>query len=194
MRKQFLLFLFIVITLTASSQDFPALNPTDKKKLLASGIMIPLPNWLPEGFKLDTFEVKTSKSIPVQDKMLYVQYTKKVNDSTWQSFMIEAGFEPDLESIWHNPEILQSPIGQIGFYYQPYEQTSDGKKKKQEDMISTEWVEINKVAFHVFCIVTMPGGQFEALGDEDEREHKYQYKAINKDDFKKILQSLQVLK
>ena len=193
MRKQFLLFLFIAISSTAWSQDFPGLKPTDKKKLLASGMMIPLPTWLPEGFKLDTFEVKTSKNIPVQDKMLYVQYTKKVNDSTWQSFMVEAGFD-GLGSLGYPPETIQSAVGKIDLYYQPYETGVTGKKEKQEDMISTEWFEINKVAYHVFCIVTMPGGEFEALGDEDEGESKYQYKAINKDDFKKILQSLQVLK
>jgi hypothetical protein len=185
MKKQFLLFVFIAITSIARSQDFPGLRPTDKKKLLASGMKIPLPTWLPDGFRLDTFEVKTNKSIPVQDRVLYIQYTKKINDSTWQSFMVEAGFD-GLGSLWYDRENIQSAVGKIEMYYQPYE--------KQEDMIATEWFEINKIAFHVFCIVTMPGGEFEAVGDEDEGEDKYQYVAISKDDFKKILQSLQVLK
>ena len=193
MKKQFLLFVFVAITSIAWSQEFPGIKSADKKKLLANGMMIPLPTWLPEGFKLDTFEIKTSKSIPVQDKILYVQYTKRVNDSTWQSFMVEAGFD-GIGNLGYAPETIQSPVGKIDLYYQPYETSVAGKKEKQEDMISTEWFEINKTAFHVFCIVTMPGGEFEALGDEDEQEYKYQYKAISKDDFKKILQSLQVLK
>jgi hypothetical protein len=193
MKKQVLLFFFIAITSIAYSQNFPGLNPNSKKKLLASGMKIPLPTWLPEGFKLDTFEVKTNKSIPVQDRVLYIQYTKKLNDSTWQSFMVEAGFD-GLGSLWYESDPIQSAVGKIELYYQPYETGDNGKKEKQEDLILTEWFEVNHVSFHIFNIVTIPGGEFEAVGDEDEGEDKYQYVAISKDDFKKILQSLQVLK
>lgn len=194
MKKQFLLFFFIAITSIAWSQDFPGLRPADKKKLLATGMKIPLPTWIPEGFKLDTFELKTSKSIPVQDRILNVQYTKKINDSTWQSFMVEAGFD-GLGSLWYDRENIQSAVGKIEMYYQPYEEEDDnGKKEKQEHLISTEWFEVSHISFHVLNIVTIPGGEFEAVGDEDESEDKYQFVAISKDDFKKILQSLQVLK
>lgn len=185
---------FLLILFTVSfSQNFPGLKPQHKKILVASGMKIPLPTWLPDGFTLDTLEIKINKAIPVQDKILYVQYTKKINDSTWQSIMVEAGFD-GLGSMDYKSESVSSVVGKIEMYYQPYEDMGNGKKEKQEDVVSTEWFDVNKTAFHVFSIVTMPGGEFEAVGDEDEGEEKYNYKPVSKDDFKKILQSLQIFK
>jgi len=193
MKKLLLLFLFISYCSVSFTQNFPALKPQHKKILLASGMKIPLPTWLPDGFTLDTLEIKINKAIPVQDKILYVQYTKKINDSTWQSIMVEAGFD-GLGSMDYKSESVSSVVGKIEMYYQPYEETDGDKKEKLEDVVSTEWFNVNKTAFHVFSIVTMPGGEFEAVGDEDEEENKYHYKPVSKDDFKKILQSLQIFK
>jgi len=191
MRKLIFTFLFGVLTLTGYSQLFPGLNAAHKKKLLATGIKIPLPTWLPAGFSLDTFETKAGKNIRVQDKILYIQYTKKLNDSTWQSVMVEAGFD-GIGSLSYDRETVQSPLGKIEFYYQPYEEI-DGKKEKQEDLISTEWFEVNNIPFHLLNVITI-GNEFEILGDDDESEEKYNYIPLGKDDFKKIIQSLQILK
>jgi hypothetical protein len=192
--KKRLLFSFLICFCSVSfAQNFPGLKPQHKKILLASGMKIPLPTWLPDGFNLDTLEIKINKAIPVQDRILYVQYTKKINDTTWQSIMVEAGFD-GLGSMDYKGESVSSLIGKIELYYQPYEETGNGKKTKLEDVIYTEWFEVNKVSFHVLSIVTMPGGEFEALGNENEAEDKYNYTPVSKDDFKKILQSLQVFK
>ena len=193
MKKLLLLSLLTSFCLISFAQNFPGLKPQHKKILLANGMKIPLPTWLPDGFALDTLEIKINKSIPVQDKILYVQYTKKINDSTWQSFIVEASFE-EIEPLWRNPETVQSSIGNINFHYQPYAGKENEKKVKMEGVISTEWFEVNQIPFHVLCIVTEPGGEFEAIGDENEKEDKYNYKPVNKDDFKKILQSLQIFK
>ena len=191
MKGLLLLFLSIAFFATGYSQVFPGLKPNHKKQLLATNIKIPLPTWLPVGFTIDTFEIKTGKSVQAQDKILYVQYSKKINDSTWQSFMIEAGFD-GLGSLSYDKETIQSPVGKIAFYYQPYEEI-DGKKEKQVDLVSTEWFQVNNIPFHVLSIVTA-GNEFEVIGDEDEPEDKYKYVPVSKDDFKKILESLQVLK
>jgi hypothetical protein len=191
MKKLFLLFILIAFYNTGHSQVFPGLSSSAKKKLLASGITIPLPTWLPEGFTLDTFETNAGKGVRTPDKVLYVQYSKKLNDSTWQSFMVEAGFD-GIGSLSYDKEAIQSPVGKIELYYQPYEEIN-GKKEKQEHLISTEWFQINTIPFHVLNIVTV-GSEFEVLGDEDESEGKYKYVPLSKDDFKNILQSLQILK
>lgn len=193
MKKKLLLCCLLITCSEIFSQYFPGLKPQHKKILLASGIKIPLPTWLPDGFTLDTFEVKTNKAIPVEDKILYVQYSKKINDSTWQSVMVEAGFD-GLGSLWYARESVISAVGKIEMYYQPYEETGNGKKEKIEDLVSTEWFEVNKTAFHVISIVTLPGGEFETVGDEYEAESKYNYIPVSKEDFKRILQSLQILK
>ena len=191
MKKLIFIFLFGVFSITGYSQLFPGLNLSHKKKLLATDIKIPLPTWLPAGFSLDTFEIRAGKNIQVQDKVLYVQYTKKLNDSTWQSVMIEAGFD-GIGSLSYDRETIQSPLGKIEFYYQPFEKI-DGKKEKKEDLISTEWFEVNTLPFHLLNVITV-GNEFEILGDDDESEEKYNYIPLSKDDFKKIIQSLQILK
>jgi hypothetical protein len=191
MKRLFFSVLLLLITVGAFTQEFPGLKPAHKKQLLATGIKIPLPTWLPDGFILDTFETKIGKSVRAEDKALYVQYSKKLNDSTWQSFMVEAGFDGP-GSLSYERDAIQSQVGKIEFYYQPHEEI-DGKKEKQEDLISTEWFEVNKVLFHVLSIVS-GGNEFEVLGDEDESETKYNYIPLSKEDFKKILQSLQILK
>ena len=190
MKKLFVVFILITLYNNGYSQVFPGLNSAAKKKLLASGIKMPLPTWLPEGFKIDTFETNAGKSVRTSDKVLYVQYSKKLNDSTWQSFMVEAGFD-GIGSLSYDKETIQSPVGKIELYYQPYEEIN-GKKEKQEHLISTEWFQINTILFHVLNIVTA-GNEFEVLGDKDESENKYNYIPLSKSDFKNILQSLQIL-
>lgn len=196
MKKTLLLLVALALfSFLGHSQDFPGLNANHKKKMLGSGLKIPLPTWLPAGFALDTFEIKTGKNVPVQEKVLLIQYTKKINDSTWQSFIVEAGFD-GLGSLWYDNETVQSPVGKIQYYYQPIDKDSkpvDGSKPKQEDLIMTEWFTVDKTDFHIQCIVTT-AGEYQVMGDEDEAEDKYKYAAIAKEDFKKILQSLQVLK
>ena len=91
MKKTLLLLVALALfSFLGHSQDFPGLNANHKKKMLGSGLKIPLPTWLPAGFALDTFEIKTGKNVPVQEKVLLIQYTKKINDSTWQSFIVKA--------------------------------------------------------------------------------------------------------
>ncbi len=188
-----LLFLsFTLFSLLSHSQNFPGINASHKKKILTGGVKTPLPTWLPSGFALDTLEIKTGKNVLVQDKVLLIQYTKKINDSTWQSFILEAGFD-GLGSLWYDHETVQSDVGKIEFYYQPLETGDNGKKEKQEDLIMTEWFVVDKLDFHVQCIVSS-GAEFDLMGDKDEADNKYKYVPMSKEDFKKILQSLQILK
>ena len=190
MKKMFLLFSFIVSSFICYSQAFPGLKPVHKKQLLACGIKIPLPTWLPAGFSVETFEIKTGENTSDQEKILSIHYNKKINDSTWQSFMVEANFEKYHPPLGNHPEIVQSSFGEIKFYYQPVETNVVNKK---EDLISTDWFNVNNISFYVFSIVSS-GKEFQVVGDEDESENKYRYVPVSKEDFKKILQSLQVLK
>ena len=196
MKKILLLLLLVTSSIIESySQNFPGVDPNHKKKMLGSGLKIPLPTWLPAGFTLDTFEIKTGKNVPAQEKILLIQYIKKINDSTWQSFIVEAGFD-GLGSLWYDNETIESPVGKIQYYYQPVDKEAkpkNGNFPKQEDLVMSEWFTVDKTDFHIQCIITS-GGEYEILPDQDEADDKYKYVAIPKDDFKKILQSLAVLK
>src|SRR5688572_12559708 len=93
MKKLLLALLFMCSTLFATAQVFPALKASHKKQLLATGYKIPVPTYIPKGFVIDTVIAKTGKSVSIQDKVLYIQYSKEMPDGTYQGFYIDAGFD-----------------------------------------------------------------------------------------------------
>lgn len=195
MKQLLLSFLIIAVPVIAGAQVFPGITTAHKKQLLATGIKIPLPTYLPKGFSLDTIIVSnTGKTDTGEDRVLFVQYTKKLPDGRFQSFYAEAGFD-GLGSLWYKGETLQSPLGKIILYYQPEEETEEGQKPvKVTDLIGTEWFTVAGTEFHVFCIVTAtPPFEEEDLEEEEEKDPRI-FVPIPKTTFKKILQSLRILK
>lgn len=196
MKKIFLPLLFILNCLFATAQVFPALKAAHKKQLLATGYKIPVPTYIPAGFAIDTVITKTGKNIDPEDKILFIQYTKKLTDGTYQGFYIDAGFD-GLGSLWYKSETIQSAVGKIEMYYQPFEEMEEGQKPERVmDLIGTEWFTINNTEFHVYSIVSA------ALSEEDEEMEmeadeefdNRKFVPIPKEEFKKILQSLRILK
>src|SRR5688572_12778619 len=112
MKKTLLALLFLYSTLIATAQIFPGLKASHKKQLLSSGYKIPMPTYVPAGFIIDTIITKTGKSLKPEDKILFIQYSKKLPDGTYQGFYIDAGFE-GLGSLWYNSETIQSAVGKI---------------------------------------------------------------------------------
>jgi hypothetical protein len=180
--------------MVAAAQVFPALKASHKKQLLATGYKIPVPTYIPAGFFIDTVITKTGKTVNVEDKVLFIQYSKKLPDGTYQGFYVDAGFD-GLGSLWYKSETVQSGVGKIEMYYQPFEEVEEGQKpEKVMDLIGTEWFTINKVEFHVFGIVTPAKDEQEEEFIEDEKFDNRTFVPIPKNEFKKILQSLRILK
>lgn len=148
----------------------------------------------PAGFIIDTIITKTSKSLKPEDKILFIQYSKKLPDGTYQGFYIDAGFE-GLGSLWYNSETIQSAVGKIEMYYQPFEEAIEGMKPEQmTELIGTEWFMIDKIDFHIFCMVSAATNEQEDELIEDDEFDKRKFIAISKSEFRKILQSLRILK
>ncbi len=195
MKKIILLLAVLGLSGLSIAQKFPALSEKHKKQLLATGFKIPLPAWLPEGFELDTIIISNiGEKDNGEDKVLFIQYSKELKDGTWQSFYVDAGFD-GLGSLWYKGETVQSPVGKIIMYFQPMEETEPGEKPvKADDLIGTEWFTVHGHEFHVFCIITSEYDD-EEMEEEDEEEIDTRiFVPIPKNEFKKILQSLQVLK
>ncbi len=197
MKKIFHLLVLLACGLVVTAQKFPALSENHKKQLLATGIKIPLPAWLPEGFSLDTIIISNiGEKDNGEDRALFIQYSKQLKNGTWQSFYVDAGFD-GLGSLWYKGEPVQSPVGKMIMYYQPMEETEPGEKPVQATaLIGTEWFTVHGHEFHVFCIVT---DEIDRSEDEMEEEHEDEvdkriFVPIPKNEFKKILQSLQILK
>lgn len=184
-------------TLLASAQVFPLLKASHKKQLLATGYKIPVPTYVPAGFVLDTVITKTGKSVNVQDKVLYIQYSKKLPDGTYQGFYVDAGFD-GLGSLWYKSETIPTAVGKIEMYYQPFEEVEEGQKPEQVmDLVGTEWFSVNKVEFHVYSIIssttTEDGEEMDADEDDEEFDNR-KFVPISKAEFKKILKSLRIYK
>ncbi len=189
MKRITLLLVFIVCTVLLHAQVFPGINAANKKKLLATGYSIPLPTYIPAGFKLDTIILANLRSGNNEEKTLLVRYEKKINDSTYQSFHIDAGFD-GLGSLWYKGETVNSAVGKIYMYYQPLEEAEAGQKPEPVmDLVGTEWFTVKGTAFHVFCILSEDYPPQE--GDEVEY---YRYLPVSKAEFKKVLASLKILK
>ena len=190
MKRTALLFAFIVSNLLLHAQVFPGINAANKKKLLATGYSIPLPTYIPAGFKLDTIILANlTKSARNDEKTLIVRYEKKINDSTYQSFHIDAGFD-GLGSLWFKGETVNSAVGKIYMYYQPLEEAEAGQKPERVmDLVGTEWFTVKGTEFHVFCMVSE-----DYPPEESDEADYYRYIPISKAEFKKVLASLKVLK
>ncbi len=194
MKKIVFLLSLVCFLIAASAQKFPGLNDAQKKQLLATGFKIPLPTWLPSGFTLDTIFISNiDKKDNGEDRVLFIQYSKQLNDSTWQSFYVDAGFD-GLGSLWYKGETVHSPVGKIIMYYQPEEETEEGEEaEKAVDLIGTEWFTVAGYEFHVFCIVSIEYEDDDMPEEHDDIDPR-KFIPVSKNDFKKILQSLQILK
>ncbi len=181
-------------TLFATAQVFPVLKVSEKKQLLATGYKIPVPTYVPKGFVIDTIITKTSKSLEAYDKVLFIQYSKELPDGTYQGFYIDAGFD-GLGSLWYKSETITTGVGKVEMYYQPFEDAEEGQKPEQiMDLIGTEWFRVNKVPFHVYSIVTVTPPEDEEEMEEEGEDDNRKFVPISKVEFKKILQSLRILK
>ncbi len=176
------------------AQNFPALKPAEVRALQTSGYSVPLPSWLPEGFVLDTIVMDNLKGLP-EEKALNITYIKALPDGTYQSFHIDAGFE-GLGSLWFEGETIRSKAGKIFMYYQPMDgPESDESAEQLTDLIGTEWFLVNGLDFHVFCIIADPAKLSEdEIADMGKNYDPRVFVPIPKDEFRKILASLKVLK
>ena len=178
--------LLAAITFSVFSQNkitFPGITETQMQQLLNTKIAIPLPTWIPDGFAVTKIVTKTGKSIKLEDNIYTVIYTKKLSKSNSLKFSIDAGFEGLGDLPYEDGEAIKSKIGNIYLYYEPYEEDMNGKKVKAFGFIMTEWFRINKLAFHA---------SFNSQNPNDKPDNTKP--KMSKDDVKKILQSMRILK
>jgi hypothetical protein len=183
MRKELCLLLLLITSVTAFSQNrFPGLSGSQKQKLLSTKTPVPLPTWLPAGFGVTNIITKTGKQVKIEDKVLTITYGKKLANGRLLKFKIDAGFDGLGDLPYQGGEAVKSKIGNIWWYYEPIEETDEGRKVKYVGFIQTEWFEVKGLAFHVSFI------------QSDDDDQNTRLPKISKGDAKKILQSLEVLK
>jgi hypothetical protein len=111
----------------------------EAKKITA----IPLPTWIPAGFKVADVKVRLGASVEIQDRVLTVIYSKNLADGKVQRFALEAGFDGLGGLPYDVTKVVSSPVGKIDLMYEPDDE--DGKVK---NFAMTEWFKVGKTDFH----------------------------------------------
>lgn len=143
----------------------------EAKKITA----IPLPTWVPEGFKVADVKVRLGSEVEIQDRVLTIIYSKKLASGKVQRFALEAGFDGLGGLPYDATKVISSGVGQIYLMYEP--NNEDGKIR---NYVMTEWFKVGETEFHY-------NGMY---GDKAEDES---LTMISLADTEKILKSLQRL-
>lgn len=144
----FLVTAFSVFTYAQGSRQFPGLSAMHVEMLTATKKItpVPLPTWLPAGFKVENVKLKLGSSVAIEDQELIVIYSRKLADGKTQRFSIEAGFEGIGDLPYDTTSSVKSAVGPIDIAYEPPD--LDGGGKKLKDFAMTQWFTVGKTAFH----------------------------------------------
>ena len=156
MRKLVTISLFLAIAAIASSAQtpsaaatrFPGLSPLHIEILNgAKQVMaVPVPTWLPVGFKAEKVEARLGTMVPIEEKTLVIIYSRKLSNGQTQRFSIEAGFDGLGGLPYDLTKTLQTPVGSIDLMYEPPD--LDDSRKKTKNFAMTEWFKVGKTDFH----------------------------------------------
>lgn len=113
----------------------------DKGKLI-----VPLPTWLPAGFKFDSADIDIKPSTEIWERVFRVGFVNKMTDGSTQRFIIEAGFDGLGGGIYESTHLIGSPVAPIELMYEPKDPDKEGQKL--ERYVMTEWFEVAGTAFH----------------------------------------------
>lgn len=129
----------------ASVVRFPGVSQFHLEVLLEAKKItaIPLPTWIPAGFKVSDVKVRLGTEVEIQDRVLTVIYSKNLADGKTQRFALEAGFDGLGGLPYDVTKVISSGAGKIDLMYEPNDE--DGKVK---NFAMTEWFKVGKTDFH----------------------------------------------
>lgn len=153
-----LVFIAIIATATAFGQTagggkapaarFPGVSESDFARLRTAKLStpLPLPTWVPAGFKVEKINMKLGSKVPIQDRLLVIVYSRKLSSGKMQRFALEAGFDGLGGLPYDLTKVVPSAVGKIDLMYQPLDINDSGKKLL--DFAMTEWFRVGRTDFH----------------------------------------------
>lgn len=182
-RTIYLAFVLSAIAAAVSAQTgsvtnrFPGLSAEQAQKLrVAKKITpIPLPTWIPAGFKVEKIDMLVGSKVALQDRVLNIIYSRKLASGKVQRFSLEAGFDGIGGLPYDVTKVVPSAVGKIDLMYEPNDLDESGKLK---NFVMTDWFNVGKTAFHY-------NGMYGAT------ENDSSIAMISLADTEKILRSLQ---
>jgi len=176
--------LFLVVSIAAvtvsvcgqNAGSFPGVSDANLKQLQTAKRLtpLPLPTWVPDGFKIERIAMKLGTTVPIQDRSLSIIYSRKLANGKTQRFALEAGFDGLGDLMYDASKVIPSAFGKIYLVYEPFD---PDEKKKLARYVLTEWFDVGKTAYHY-------NGMFSA------KENDPSLAMISIADTEKILRSL----
>jgi hypothetical protein len=168
---------FSVIASAQGEKRFPGVSAAQFQQLRTAKktTPLPLPTWIPAGFKLEKIEMKLGPRVRIENRVLAIVFSRKLPNGKTQRFALEAGFEGLGDLPYDTTSSVRSPIGPIDIAYEPPD--LDGEGRKEKNFVMTHWFNVGKTAFHY-------DGMYKAEPDDKT------IAMISLADTRKILQSL----
>lgn len=166
--------------INAALKRFPGIDRGDAEALVAATRVtaIPLPTWLPQGFKLERLKERIGRGVALEDRELIIIYSRKLQNGKFQRFSLEAGFEGLGGLPYDVTKVIPSAVGKIDLMYEPKDLDDGGKRLR--NYVYTEWFMVGKTNFHY-------------NGMYSETENDRSLAMISLAETEKILRSLQKL-
>lgn len=170
------------------------LDPKERAELLRATqgrCAIPLPTWLPEGFRAVYVNARLGEGTNSNNMALNITYIKKLPDGKKQVFTLEALFEfGDIP--YTRPKKVATHFGPVDLYYEPVDDSISADKnnwgKKTPNYVITDLFCASKACY--------PRYAYSSIAEEYVRMHMLTTKdfvMITEAETKKILASMELL-
>lgn len=137
---------------------------------------IPLPTWLPAGFKVDKIIAKVDKQIRIEDQVLEIYYIKQLPNGRHQRFVMRAGIDGIGDMVYTPTDEIKTAFGKVQLGYEPKDFDEQVK-----NWVCTDWFDVGHTAW-----------SYGSNGIADNSRDK-NLVMISRSDTKKIIASLQRL-
>lgn len=152
---------------------------------------IPLPTWLPEGFKVERVLTKLGRNMDIDSIALNIIYTRKMQNGKKQAFIIEARFEFG-DIMYTDFQVINSAVGKIRLYHEPINDSITGEEtewgKKTKNFAITNYIERSTDDYPKYIYMC-----YDEFFVRDGIIETNSFEMISFDETKKILASLQKL-
>lgn len=153
MTRPFALGLISLIFVSAAAAQraavsFPGVSAAQVKQLKTAkrSVPLPLPTWVPAGFKIETIDMKLGAKVPIEDRKLVIVYGRSIAGGKVQRFALEAGLEGIGDLPYDTTHRVNSALGRIEIAYEPKD--LDGGGKKLKNFVMTHWFDVGRTAWH----------------------------------------------
>lgn len=145
----FFAILFLTVCVFAQARGtttYPGVSGDQLKELqrIKRTIPVPLPTWLPDGFRLEKIDSKIGRGVKIEDREFTLVFSRKLPNGKIQRFALQAGFEGLGDLLYEETKVISSRLGKIYLIYEPIDPEDN---KKLENYVMTQWFRVGSLDY-----------------------------------------------